>query len=249
MQAINLSQSDLDDSTPVYRIVSIRRFYELFDTKKNVLVRPKLWDDPFEHRMMQSTFQMPNGEKAILGFANDYFAQCWSLEHTSDALWRIYSAETETDGIRIKSTVGKVLKSLANEHEVRGSAFIGKVQYLKQDDLERRCKELGGKALDDTSGKAFAESLLWKRSAFSHEQEVRLVYSMARSDPQHGNLFRYSIDPHNLIDQVMLHPMLNTKEANRWKDRISRELKYSVEHIKHSQLYSEPQALTIPIRS
>lgn len=43
---LNLSPQDLD--MHVYRVIPLTRLYELFETRTNVLVSPKQWEDPFE---------------------------------------------------------------------------------------------------------------------------------------------------------------------------------------------------------
>ena len=47
--------SDLDK--PIYRIFSKSRFIDLLKTKKNGLVRPNKWDDPFENFFLRSKAQ------------------------------------------------------------------------------------------------------------------------------------------------------------------------------------------------
>jgi len=44
---INFKESDLDKY--IYRIVPLSRLYELFDKTENVLVKPGMWEDPFEN--------------------------------------------------------------------------------------------------------------------------------------------------------------------------------------------------------
>ena len=91
--------------TKVYRIIPKGRFEDLFKKKTNALVRPKLWDDPFEHLALNSPIDVM-GEMGTIPFKDDVYGQCWSLNKASDAMWRIYS--NGTDGIRIRSTVGTV---------------------------------------------------------------------------------------------------------------------------------------------
>ncbi|WP_264802766.1 hypothetical protein, partial [Acetobacter fabarum] len=40
---------DLDMDTKIYRVFPLVRVLDLFEKSENVLVRPKLWDDPFEN--------------------------------------------------------------------------------------------------------------------------------------------------------------------------------------------------------
>lgn len=243
---INLTENSLFLDEKIYRIIPMKRFYELFDNQENVLVRPRLWEDPFENRVMTSIFEGYNGSRIDIGFKNNYYAQCWSHTSISDAMWRIYSSETKTDGIRIRTSVGKLLKSLVDStgsNFADISCFIGKVEYLTDIGFENKCKELLENIFDSTN-QSQTKSLLLKRFAFKHEDEVRLIYSPPNDRVVDDNIYKYNIFPNSLIEQVMLHPMLTSKEAERWKKRISNELGYPIKNIKHSLLYTPPKALS-----
>src|SRR5205085_4195507 len=110
---INISAFERDSF--IYRIVSIRRLFDSFAGKVNVLVKPKRWQDPFENFILR---------------ADQVYGQCWTLQTASDAMWRIYSPNAEA--VRIRSTVRRLLESLNSD---RGStanteSFIGRVRYL-----------------------------------------------------------------------------------------------------------------------
>ena len=47
MNYINLTEKELDK--PIFRVLSVNRLFQLFEDKVNVLVNPKLWEDPFEN--------------------------------------------------------------------------------------------------------------------------------------------------------------------------------------------------------
>jgi len=51
----------------IFRVLSIKRLFELFNNKKNVLVKPKLWDDPFENFIMNSTGELEDGRMFTIG--------------------------------------------------------------------------------------------------------------------------------------------------------------------------------------
>ena len=72
------------------------------------------------------------------------------------------------------------------------------------------------KALSDVSGKASAQGFLLKRTAFSHEEEVRAIYGNV-GDPNrdnYGDVVLFDVDPHAFIDEICLDPrmLLNAKE-------------------------------------
>jgi len=237
--------SSLKPGTRLYRTIPLKRLYELFDNRENVLVRPKLWDDPFENIALTSPVEI-GGETGTFGFHEDYYGQCWTTQSISDAIWRIYSSDKK--GVRIRSTVGKVLGQLASTYSAdlaRIRCFIGKVRYLTDKQLTAFAQNHFANGLD-TGGQLIAESLLVKRKAFKHEGEVRLIYAATDGTAPQDDLFRYDIDAHNLIDQIMLNPMLKTKKANVMKAEINHRTGFKGELL-HSQLYRRPSGLKFVI--
>lgn len=237
--------TQLKPTDQIYRIISLTRFLKLFETSENVLVRPKLWDDTFENLALNST-TMVDGTSATFGFANDVYAQCWTRHKRSDAMWRIYSKGT--DGIRIRTTVGKLLTSLAsnfNADEARISCFLGSVKYLTDRSLVSLSKSHFANGLG-TDGKLIASTLLVKRNAFEHENEVRLIYLSGESTPVNKDLFAYNMNPNELVEQVMLHPQMSKEDANRVKSKILAETGFAGELLQ-SMLYQPPKGFQFVI--
>ena len=84
MNFINLSNSELDK--PIFRVLAVNRLFQLFEKKINVLVNPKLWEDPFENFIMNSTGEMENGEMFSVGFRDNFYGQCWTKTRESDGI-------------------------------------------------------------------------------------------------------------------------------------------------------------------
>ena len=73
---LNFRDEDLD--RPIFRFLSVERLFQIFKTHSNILVSPKLWEDPFENHIM-STFieQKTEDEKDIcIGFRDNFYGQC-----------------------------------------------------------------------------------------------------------------------------------------------------------------------------
>lgn len=235
----------LKPGTRLYRTLPLQRFYELFSNRENVLVRPKLWDDPFENLALTSPVEI-DGKLGQFGFHEDYYGQCWTTQSISDAIWRIYAAQKNgvPQGVRIRSTVAKVLGELSKAHTpdlARIRCFIGKVRYLTDKQLVHFAATHFADGIDmGGDGKVLADSLLVKRRAFKHEGEVRLIYAATEGTEPDADLFRYDIDPHAMIDQVMLHPQLPGAAAAKLKRDIRTQTGFNGP-ILHSQLYSRPK--------
>lgn len=63
-QFINLKSKDR--STPIYRVFSMQWFLESCYSKKNTLVKPSSWDDPFENFILTVAAEAPNGPDPYL---------------------------------------------------------------------------------------------------------------------------------------------------------------------------------------
>ena len=60
---LNLAEKDFDKY--IYRVVSLERLVELFVSKENTLVKPKLWEDTFENFILQSPVQLSSGLEGL----------------------------------------------------------------------------------------------------------------------------------------------------------------------------------------
>ena len=230
---LNLSENDLDRF--IYRIISLPRLEELFETRKNVLVKPQKWEDPFENFILRSKVKLTSGEIIEYNYHDQFYGQCWSFHKASDAMWRIYSPQN--NGIRIRTTprqlAASLYSSLKSLPEVK--CYVGKVLYLN----EKKLKAYSNNIFDDAgiSVENLFKSLLAKRMAFRHENEVRLLYFGIEDDCYKNDKFGYDIDPHSLITQIMIDPRVNKNQAYELKKHIEHSTGFKGE-IKRSLLYS-----------
>jgi hypothetical protein len=209
-----------------------------------VLVRPHNWEDPFENFVLNSSVEMADGEVGKFGFHEDFYGQCWTRHKASDAMWRIYSGNKT--GVRVRTTIDKLARSLAAPlgDWAHVQAFIGKVKYLSDAKLKAFAASVFS---DGINPDTLASSLLVKRAAFSHEREVRLLYlEKENNKKQEDGFYRYPVDPHDLIDQIMVDPRLPLKEA---KDLIE-EIRTTTGFrggTKRSLLYAPPRGFVVKI--
>jgi hypothetical protein len=85
-----------------------------------------------------------------------------------------------------------------------------------------------------------ASQLLVKRRAFRHESEIRLVHRKLFGDPTPDCLFPYEIDPHSLINQIMIDSRLEPDEALRLIKSIRSRTGFKG-NILQSLLYKKPK--------
>jgi Protein of unknown function (DUF2971) len=192
----------------IYRIFTIKRFLEILDEKKNTLVKPKKWDDPFENFLFSANATDQYGHQIGLESLRDsYFGQCWSFHDENDAMWRIYAANK--DGVKVKTTVGRLFDefySAITGPELK--CYIGRVEYLAEEDIRHILgdEELVHDYIFDSTGLNSVKSLLFKRSAFEHENEVRLIYTTHDDTEKAEEIFKYNIDPNSLFEEIVLDP-------------------------------------------
>ena len=239
----NLKDSELDGY--IYRIFSYDRFVELFTTRKNTLVKPKKWEDTFENFALKSVLKFADGTKTQLDTHERMFGQCWTASKASDAMWRIYSENKK--GIRVRTTINKLFDSISitDVNLAMADSCIGKVDYRTSSEIVAFAK----KAFNDegrvTFGSAF-KSLLIKRKAFVHENEVRLLHFDWAHELPKDDLYSYDIDPHEIISQVMIDPRVSFDEFKILKKEI-REITNYKGSIKRSLLYALPEPVTIEL--
>jgi hypothetical protein len=230
---------------PVYRYITLDKFLMLFDQCQNVLSHPRNWADPFESFILNAKVKSSKGKLQNFGFRNKVYGQCWTVKRRSDALWQIFcpTKDGQAQGIRIRTTLRKLGETFSRTlgHADRQHAFIGKVQYLSD-------KKLFGQGrlifMNHVDPQKIARSLLMKRNAFKHEAEVRLVYRILSDDCPEEGLFRYPVDPHALIDQVMIDPRFLPADASKLKRTIRNETGYKGQLLS-SLLYSKPKGFVI----
>ena len=142
----------------LYRYISFESFVGMIQNKALTFVFPELWDDPKEstpfYDFVQSYIDNPYAQIIYDSIYNKTYGQCWTKLSESDAMWRIYSYNNRS--IRLKVSVDNI-KKLSNIE-------IVPVKYSDKFEID-----------DKDIRKAFLQSLAFKRTAFKHEEEVRLL--------------------------------------------------------------------------
>lgn len=237
---INLTKNDL--TKPVYRIMSLERLIDLFESKENVLVSPSKWEDTFENFILKSKVKLSTGETVDYNMHKSVFGQCWTLHTASDAMWRIYSPNKE--GVRIKSTVGDLLAAIYQSHQPHPElrCCIGKVGYKKSKELLWHANN----TFDESgiSVEKLFHSLLLKRLPFEHEKEVRLLWQSWDESLDTEETYRYKVDPNQIVKEIMIDPRRSYEEFKLIRLIIQRSTSFKGP-IKRSLMYQLPKNLVV----
>ena len=232
---LNLTEAELDQH--IYRIMPESYVISLFVDRTNVLSQVQNWKDKFENFQLNLGGNL-NGEPFEYGFRNDFVGQCWTRESLSEAMWGIYANDPQLRFLRIRSTPRKVLAALVAAHPAmpQDTCFIGKVQYKREREL-RNYAQSGGQI--ELSPQRFASHLLLKRRAFKHEGEVRLLYFGDAKNYDAKGLYRYTVDPHAMITQIMADPNRNRATWTADKAALQQTTGFGGD-IKRSKIYDPP---------
>ena len=232
-EPIRLSSQKMN--APIYRVFGIDRLFQIFSSCQNTLVRPRLWDDPFENFILEQAIRASNNPEVHITVRDGYYGQCWSILRESDAMWRIYSPDKK--GVKVKTTAEKLFNSLCISPETNEeNCFIGKVDYMEDHELRANLEDPDWLNLELVNTRSQANSLLFKRVEFEHEAEIRLLYGSGVRFEKTNDLFHYSIDPHELFDEIVFDPRLPEEEFEKYKYRLEEDAKFR-NPISQSTLY------------
>lgn len=237
---LNLREPDLD--VDIYRVFDIEKLKEIFETKKNTLVKPILWDDPFENFLFKQDNLGPKWKFNL--YRERFYGQCWTLnEKETDALWRIYSPDKNR--IRVKTKLSFLHESFYNLYHYCPSThyFVGKVKYMEESDIKRFFENpilLESFLGEESNSTGHAQSLFVKRVEFQHENEVRLIRYIDSDEFDLKNLlYKYEINPFQIFQELLFDPRYSDEDFNNQK-AIFKDLGFNGE-INKSKLYQLPK--------
>ncbi|MFC4296867.1 hypothetical protein ACFO0J_02275 [Castellaniella hirudinis] len=227
----------LDDSlspdTPIYRYVTWRWAESLLVKGNLVLVRPEMWEDPYElaNRPVQIIFSSNDSaydQKIIDGSGFNIFSQSWTTKKINDTMLRAYSSicltqehpqekshnfprpKDQNEAILISTTVGKLMDALSNGlRDINGKnfSFIKKIKYLPETKINSHVYDLLYRHLPipGSAPRIAATLLSFKRDAFAAEHEVRPIV-LQENTRETANLLNIKIEPHKFIDSIIIDP-------------------------------------------
>jgi hypothetical protein len=153
--------------TPIYRVFSLDKFLISLNQNSLHLVKPSLWDDPYEGFLLNQNFWSKKKKGLYYEFEDfyreRYFGQCWTFRNEADFLWRIYAPNK--DGIMVKSSIRRFYEKFNTMPD--GNLYLGKVKYMSKEDIEKKFSKI---KIEKNYEKLIIDSLLIKRKEFSEEK-------------------------------------------------------------------------------
>lgn len=243
---------DVDLDTPVYRLFSEERFFDMLQAQQLTLVRTNLWQDPFENFLLRATWETRNGNPIEVHDLRDrYYGQCWTLRKECDGLWRNYrgvrkdASAAEPYAYKVATTVRKLMDQfydLTTPYHAL-SYYIGKVTYCSDAQIKGYFAQPEPvNTPEQMSNVRYPRTMLIKREAFSYEQEVRMIFSDnpddSRTPAPASPLHQVPIDVNSLFDFIELDPTMPAADRNSVEARI--KAGGYTGPITQSDLYTDP---------
>ena len=230
---INLK--DTDRNLKIFRILPFANLLEILSNSKITLVKPKLWDDPYENFLFKQTVQTMSGDTIPLKKIEErVYGNCWTFNSDSDFSWRVYAPAK--DGIQIESTIGQLHDNLNEKMPNNPTKYIkvGQIQYRTWDEMRKIYEQKNGFSPLEFIG---TFSLFMKRIEFSAENEVRVI---AENFEDHDNdIWELDIEPNAVLNNILVDPRLSERKFHVVK-KVVQMMGYQG-NILHSTLYSSPQ--------
>ena len=145
-------------------------------------------------------------------------------------------------GVRISTSTRQLRTSLEPEIKRLGLQYReGTVEYCSQHRLKERVRTICTALRNGEDRYDPTDPLFLKRDAFDHESEYRTLItdpSIESSAVEHGKALR--IQPHKLIDSILLDPRAPPELANAFSYYFTKKLGFK-KRVGPSVLYKVPQ--------
>lgn len=210
----------IDLDAPIYRFIPLSRLLESLEKNELYLRNTLFWEDNWEIPTRYfNTIGLPEQEALFFKKEtyNPTYAICFTKKYDSDAMWRIYSKYKES--VCIETTTRLLLLEL-HQHSKYIRAYFAPVIYI--DVSNEKPESIFNKEFFDQYPASFYVSFL-KRSAFAHENEMRLGIQslMPNWDADSSNSgLKVAYDSRKIIKRILLDPRLTSQEVNYHKNGL-----------------------------
>ncbi len=221
----------LSSSGRLYRILSFDRVVQIFEKRELYFAHPSSWSDPYEVRLHHAS-------------SHQVFGQCWCTRGVSDAMWRIYSANHL--GVRISTSTRKLREILQPSVKALGYTLrLGEVRYESQHDITEEIRDIRNDLKEKFDVARAVDALFLKRDAFDHESEYRaVIHNPTVADGEILAGLKLPIDPHKLIDSILLDPRAPDELADALGFYFKEKIKFN-KRVTRSVLYKSPTPLIV----
>lgn len=253
---VNITQDEFLKHRILYKHLPLENALRTLKDKSLWFANPATWKDPFEKRFLEAKYMMKDSEVKFR-WKGRVFCTCLTQTITSEAFWNTYSRNEI--GIELRLYRKALLEELARYEDIY-KIFIGKVEYLKTDEIKRGLRSIPfnppvrkGENLntDDFAARLF----LLKRTAFSYEDEIRIIIVKENTTKETGINFSYNCENTNLIQRIIVDPRVGDYTYNMLKELFVNTYGFSPlekdgkmrNRVLRSQLYSKQPQVTLKL--
>lgn len=226
MKALYIRQNcfDVEEECEIFRIFELP--YQLSDIRdsKFTLINPEKYKDRYENPLLNRVFTDETGDSLTLnGIVEHYYVSPWTFDPSENPFyWLLYTRNCL--GIRIKSTVGKIMHEMMNlDNPFYMLQFhAGTVDYFEQEDIDNWLEESHYTDFLDSLGQLSVSSLMALRNRFSGEKEIRFVFSHIPANTENffiknhviirDNICKHPINWVSVIDEIILDPRITDED-------------------------------------
>ena len=184
---------------------------------------PQIWTDPFERRFIDVKYLL-NSKMYDYPLKNKVFCCCFSLTRITEAQWYMYSQGKDCVCMAIKrpqlfEELEQYIKSNPNDN-----IYIGRVEYQPTKIITNSIHKnpvFKRKPFSLSDQRSLVKLLLLKRNAFMYEDEIRIIIVKGDKYDGNGMKFLYRCAPTDLIQRIILSPMLNKTYSNMLESFLS----------------------------
>ncbi len=203
----------------VYRYASVSEALALCDGRMSFL-SPTKWPDKYESHAVAKIFADDSGFKDARPFV-----KCFSVEYSSEAMWRTYTSKGT--GVRIGIGLDDLIGALDQaKWPSRCQIYVGRVRYMAAAKVRTTVAALAS-AKKQKPGD-FMAALLLKRAGFVYENEVRVAIIPKKAPA--SALEASTVSP-DIIRRILLDPYLPEWQATElisvFKDRLPKKIRVS----------------------
>lgn len=199
-----------------YRYATLPEVLQLMSSGIISFSDPRVWPDKYERYGMASLFDAGGKFEG-----SSVFAKCFSGSYSSEALWRIYGADGPV--IRYGYALDDLLKQLANATSSSlERIFVAKVQYVSPSEVRRVIARAESAKTDPDIA---AQALFYKRKAFDHESELRVVLT-GGADVRGSKSMQLVGFDRALVTRVLIDPYIPEWQADVLIDLFKKTLRF-----------------------
>ena len=204
----------LNLDTPIYKFIQYKYLPTLIQVRLYIN-KISSWEDVYENFLFKESFELEDQTSIdAKDLTSGIFGQSWTSEDETDAMWRIYSDVDSEDigncAVRVKTTARKLFDAIYTNDKCMETTYIGKVDYKLPNELDNWVRNLYLTA--GTLNRSLVDSLFIKRTAFSHENEVRIIINFGSEAKEcKRDHITFPIHVETFIDELLIDPRLAFK--------------------------------------